>query len=231
MHRWLIKIGGSLIAPKEKIDFIDKKLLKKLRRILISCIWYNFSIIHWTWNFWHRIVKEILSKTTNNLKFKKGVSILLKANYDVIRKKLDFYNKEIDKFFPFLKRYYPWNLDYNEENFLCGWDIDPNSWNIISSDDVFWTFLNRCNKIYDKYLILTDVDGVFDKNWNIINVIDKNNFSKIRFWSKDNDVSWGMKAKIKAILGKWPVYILNGRNFKNLYNFFSWKKFVWTLVL
>ena len=222
----LVKVWGSLIAPKDK-KWIDKKYMQE-----ISSIFNDFDDIfltHWTWNIGHWWVKRLIE----NNPWKK-VNELLIEDFSNWRKILWNYFNQIDEFFPWFKRILAENFLKEDKNifwkrkFIIWWDVLSN-WEIISSDDIVWSMMRY--DFVDFVLILTDVDGVYDKNWNVIDKITKDNFKNIIFWEKENDVTGWMQQKVLKILNSWKkVVICNWRNIDNINNWILYKKWEGTII-
>ena len=80
--------------------------------------------------------------------------------------------------------------------------------------------------------MLVDKKDLFNKeNKNIFSKIDAQIFKTIKFWKKENDVTWDMEEKIKKIINnkKW-VFICNWYNFENIKNYLKFGKWKGTLV-
>jgi len=58
---------------------------------------------------------------------------------------------------------------------------------VISSDVIFLKLIKNTN---GTKIILTDVDWVLDEKWEIIENLSLKNLDKIKFWGKENDVTW-----------------------------------------
>ena len=220
MRKILIKVGGSLLAPKDK-KWIDLNYLIWLNKFL-SELQDSIFLVHWTGNIGHGWVRSIM---------KEGLSVkeVVKQYYQEGRKVLDNFFEEIDKVLG-LKRLniqsFLWN-PYFLAWWIIGGDILP-SGDIVSSDDIFQTVLEK--EQVDLALVLTDVDGVLDENNQVIPFIDK--LSWLKFWEKAWDVTGGMKAKVeKILLTHKPVIICNGYDFSNIKQWLSTWKWYWTLIL
>ena len=216
----LIKIWWSLLAPKNtnKIDF---DYLEKISTF-VKNLPYDVMIVHWTWNVGHGWVSLLKKNFLGDLKD------ALKKDYLNGRKKLDDYFCQIDKFFWFKRKTIEDFLmfPYFEKNTIVSGDVLEN-WEIISSDDIFQMVLK--NSSVDLWLVLTDVDGVLDKNCKVIAKIS--NLDNVFFWEKENDVTWWMKAKVEKLLWlKTKIIISNGHNLENVSNWiFKWS-WVWTVI-
>ena len=208
----LVKIWGSLIAPKDK-EGIDYNYLSSISYFFGS-FFYDFMIVHWTWNIWHWWVKTLV----NNC-FWCDRKELLKKDYFNWRRILDKYFWQVDKFFGYkrLKIQDFLEFPYFEGKTIVGWEV-LSTGDIISSDDIFQMVLK--NSDVDLWLILTDVDWVLDKNWNVIKQISKKDLSKIDFWAKDWDVTGWMKAKVEKLLGLNKKIVIC--NWKDLVNIARW---------
>ena len=223
---FLVKIWGSLIAPKNKV-WLNEEYLKN-----VSSFFWKFSkifIAHGTWNIGHWRVNDLVRKNSW-----KNLKELLVKDYENWRKILDNYFAKIDSYFSWYHRisineFLESNkCKYSSWKFIIWGDVTING-EIISSDDIVSEMV-KCDFV-DLVLILTDVDGVFDKNWNIISKITKGNFSKIDFWKKENDVTWWMKQKVLKLLNLWKkVVICNWNDFKNIENWINNWVWQWTII-
>jgi isopentenyl phosphate kinase len=219
---FLIKLGGSLIAPKDKVG-IDYDYLSKISDILWNID--NIFLAHWTGNVGHWWVNDIL-KNWGDLKK------LIIENYDKGKIILNNYFKEIDKYFWFSRLYAESFLKdkFNERfwKYIIWWDITK-SGKIVSSDDIFSVMLDK--SFIEKAIILTDVDGVLDEKNKVIPIINEYNFDKINFWTKKWDVTGWMKAKVEKILDSWKeVIICNGYNIDNILSWIEKGKGIWTKI-
>jgi len=222
----LVKIWGSLIAPKNKV-WLNEEYLKD-----ISSFFWKFNkifIAHGTWNIGHWRVSDLIKKNPW-----KNLKDLLVEDYENWRKILDNYFSKIDYYFAWYKRisineFLESNkCKYSNLKFIIWGDVTKDG-RIISSDDIISEMV-KCDSV-DLILILTDVDGVFDKNWNVINEITKYNFDKINFWKKENDVTWGMKQKVLKLLNLWKkVVICNWNNFENIKSWINNWIWRWTII-
>lgn len=215
----LIKVGWSLIAPKDK-KWINFEYLKFIFSFLKD--FNDIFLIHGTWNIGHGYVKNLLKNNPWE-----NLSELLIRDFENWQKILNWFFSKIDNIFTDFKRIKAENFleedksKFNKWKFIIWWDVLKN-WNIISSDDIFPLMLEQ--DFIEKAIILTDVDGVYDKIWNIIPLITKKNFENINFWKKENDVTWAMEKKVNNILGnkKW-VFICNWNDLDNVRKYlFSW---------
>jgi len=218
----IIKIWGSIFAPKNSNKF-DLDYLKLLKSELEKVYKDKIIIIHWTWNIWHSFVKKYWIN-------RKTFKLFLK-----IRKK---FFREIDFIFSWYKRILAKKflklknkiLNYNKNIIIWG-DIINRTLNIISSDLIFSKLISK-NTLN---IILTDVNWVFDENWKVIEKISLKNISHIKFWEKENDVTWAMKQKILSLkwninnISKW-VWICNWNNLENLKNIIKNWKWIWTFI-
>ncbi len=216
-NKVLIKIWWSLIAPKNRENYLDKIYLKEISDFIRKNI-LDVFLIHWAGNIWHNFLKKLIVETGFSLKD------VLKLYAEKIKYHIQYWYSIIDSYFFDLNRVYIKKVLTGEiKSFswkITWWDIDWDNFLIISGDDAFSYLASLKNK-FDLKLILTDVDWVLDTQGNVIRKIDKNNIKNIKFWSVNNDLTWGMRWKVMKLLWKWPIYILNGYNFKNLELFFK----------
>ena len=210
----LIKIWGSLIAPKDKI-WLDDTYLKQISAFLGQ--FNNIFLAHWTWNIGHWRVRELIKKNPW-----KDLNALLIGDFENWKKVLLDYFKNVDKYFSWFKRLsIEYFLDndknlFSEGRFIVWWDVIK-TWNIISSDDIISDMMNY--NFIEFVLILTDVNGVYDEKWNVIKKITKDNLANIKFWKKENDVTWWMKQKVLKILSSWKkAVICDWKNLENINN-------------
>ncbi len=216
----IIKLGGSVFVPKNS-NFFDEKYLKNLKKILEK-VDKKIILIHWTWNFGHSFVKKYWIN-------KKTFSLFLKAREKFFRK--------IDKIFFDYERILArkvlkvWEkILKNKKNIIISWDVLNKTFEVISSDVIFSKLIKNTN--WTK-IILTDVDWVFDEKWEIIKNLSLKNLDKIKFWGKENDVTWAMKSKLESLknyIWEDKVFLCNGKNLKNLKNFLEKQKGKWTYI-
>lgn len=222
----LVKIWWSLIAPKDK-EGIDENYLQKISSFFLN--FENIFITHWTGNIWHWRIKSLIKDNPW-----KDLRSLLINDFKNGRQILDIYFKKVDDYFSWFNRIYVEKfIKENKNNFKSWkyiiWGDVLSTWEIISSDDIIWEMINY--DFIELVLILTDVDGVYDKNWQIIQNITKDNFDQIDFWNKKNDVTWGMKQKVLKILNTWKKAIIcNWKNFDNLEKRLTLWKWLWTVI-
>jgi isopentenyl phosphate kinase len=214
----LIKLWWSIIAPKNKLGYIDKIYLQSFSKKL----WTNNNIlVHGTGNIWHWFIEKY------------GLS---GKTYKVGREILDRYFNIIDSYLPWYTRErYTNSTDRRriKQNTIIGGDITTDQ-KIISSDRIFAEILAR--KDISLAIIATDVDGVLDDNNNIIQDIDSSNIHTIHFWEKAGDVTWSMKEKIAQLIehnawSKKTVRICNGYNLDNIQHIIKTGQWVGTRVL
>lgn len=219
----VLKIGWSLIAKKNTDQDIDFEYLSDLHNFLEKYKDIGVILVHGTGNIGHWFVKKFwLSQETKHQ----------------LRKDLDEYFQKIDKIFSEFQRI-PiedvTNLKYHlssKAKIICWWDI-TNEPKIISSDDAFACFLHN-EDIKEAYL-LTDVDGVLDKNGNIIKQIDKRSFEDILFWKKEWDVTGAMEQKIRKLFDhktheEKTIWIINGKKLENFHNIITKKEGIGTRI-
>jgi len=219
----LLKIWWSLIATKNTDQDIDFEYLSKLHNFLQKYKDTSIILVHWTGNVGHWFVKKFwLSQETKHQ----------------LRKDLDEYFQKIDKIFPEFQRISiedVTNVKYHlspKAKIICWGDITDEP-KIISSDDAFACFLHN-EDIKESYL-LTDVDGVLDKNGDIINQIDKKSFEDIHFWKKEWDVTGAMEQKIKKLFNHktWEekkIWIINGKKLDNFEKIITKKEGIGTKI-
>lgn len=219
----LLKIWWSLIAPKHKNKLFNLAFLKKIANFLKTFKNETIILVHGTWNVWHWFVDAF------------G---LTKKNYKSLRKQLDEYFDKIDSFFPSFTRLKATQILHskytlsNKSKIICWWDATSEP-RIISSDDLFSHFLHTVGG--ENSYILTDVDGVLDKDNNIIKKIDYGKLKGIAFWGKSWDVTWAMWSKVRKLFTwKKPsskiVRIINWDNLKNFNNIIRHKKWIGTKI-
>ena len=216
----IIKLGGSVFVPKNS-NFFDEEYLKKLKKILEK-IDKKIILIHWTWNFGHFFVKKYWIN-------KKTFSLFLKVREKFFRK--------IDKFFFDYERILArkvlkmWTkILENKKNIIISWDALNKTFEVISSDVIFSKLIKNTN---GTKIILTDVDWVLDEKWEIIKNLSLKNLDKIKFWGKENDVTWAMKSKLESLknyIWEGKVFLCNGKNLENLKNFLEEQKGKWTYI-
>lgn len=214
----LIKIGGSIIAPKDKIWYINHEYIDNFSKIIQ---WLDTILVHWTGNIGHWFIKEYwLSKKT----------------HAIWRRILNNYFKIIEDHFPNHTRLkYDKNIDRTtiKNEIIIGGDITTDL-SIISSDEIFAKVL--ANTAIQHAIIATDVDGVLDHNNKIIPIISKDNIDTINFRWKKGDVTGSMKQKIALLIqhnnkSTKTVRICNGYNLENIKNIITTNKGIGTKVL
>lgn len=207
----LLKIGWSLIVTKDTQEEINQDYLRQIQDFLETFKDETILITHGTGNVWHGFVQQFW---------------LTKENRTLLRKDLDCYFRQIDTYIPGYKRINAEDVVtgkytiQDKDRIICGGDITSMP-TIISSDDVFSYILHH-HTITHAYM-LTDVDGVYDIQQNIISDITKDTLPSIPFWWKKWDVTWAMEKKIAKLFDhtsdqKKIVRIINGRNIKNFHN-------------
>jgi len=221
----IIKIWGSIFAPKNNKDF-NLKYLENLHITLKKIYKWKIIIIHWTWNVWHWFVKNFwinnktfskYLKVRNNF-FLKMDNIFYKYKR-VLARKVNKIGKNIFN-----------NL---EENIIIWWDALNKTFEIISSDTIFWKLI-WWNKNIE--IILTDVDWVLNKQWELFEKINLSKLDDIKFWNKENDVTGSMKWKLLAIKkyiwtnSKW-VWLCNWFDLDNLEKIIKTWKWKWTFLV
>lgn len=213
----LIKLWWSLIAPKHKTWYIDKKYIEIFSQTIKKL---STILVHGTGNVWHGFIE------------KHGLS---PNSYNIGRKKLDDYFWEIDKIVEYNRVRYTNNIDRKviTKNTIIGWDITTD-FKIISSDRIFAEIL--AHKDISLAIIATDIDGVLDDKNNIIPIITEDNINTIHFRSKDGDVTGSMKEKIQQLIkhnqgSNKIVRICNGYNLENLNKIITTNQWIGTQVL
>lgn len=222
----LIKIWGSLLAPKNS----QKKyfeVIKFLSEIIKKFPDRNFFIINWSWNIWHSFVEN---------------NILNEKNILILQENLKNFFSEIDKNFLEnwikISRFETNKIYENRGNFqdfenfpkisILWWDILKNG-KIISSDKIFWDFIDFFEKKWElfSWYFIWDTDWVYDENWKtILELSIKDDFEKINFKEKKWDVTWWMKNKFLELFWKKfnEIIIFNWSVKDNWNNIFFEKK-------
>lgn len=213
----LIKLGGSLIAPKNT-NTINTQYVKNFYQLIKK---YPSIIVHWTGNVGHWFINQYW---------------LSEATFQIGRDILDTYLKYIDTLCNNHKRlHYSTNIDRGDipKNTILSWDITTD-YKIISSDTIFAEILAHQN--ISLAIMITDVDGVLDENNNIIPLINQHNIDTIHFRQKKWDVTGSMKEKIMQLMQHNPrsgkkVRICNGNDLVNIQQIISNDQGVWTQIL
>lgn len=219
---FIVKLWGSIFAPKNQSFYIDTKFLEKFYNKISSFI-EDVFLLHWTWNFWHWFVNKYwISKKT----YQKGRDVL------------NCLNSTIDWYLPNFKRYSARNV-LNRNNFkkrgkFISWgDINPRNLKIISSDQLFVHLMNRLN--VPEAFFLTDTDWIYDKNGDVLETIKLSEIENIGFREKDGDVTWGMFNKIqeisKCLSKNQKVWIINWYDLDNFGNILKGWKGRWTSIM
>jgi len=222
---FIIKIWGSVFAPKQS-ELFNTSLLKKLSKIILKNCNEKVILIHWTWNIGHDFVNKYwVTRDTFEL-------------YKNIRK---WFFKNMEDIFIWYKReaaeniLIKWNeLLYWNENILISWDINSNNLDIISSDEVFW-FLSEKNA-NSKKIILTDVEWVLDWDGNTIKKLKISWMNKINYWDKVWDVTDWMRWKLSSLENcltlEWEwVWIIDGNDLDNFENILSKWEGKWSYII
>lgn len=206
---FLLKLGGSAIAPKDKYKIINHEYLERFSNFFSSRLNWSCALVHWAGSYGHGFVNKFgLNKENNHL----------------LRAQMDEYFEKIDVYFPWFKRFSAEMLlhkdavwDY-EGNIITSGDCDSQA-NVISWDNLFSYLLSKYKP--KTSFMLTDVDGVRDEDDNIITEIKRENMSDIKFWKNPGDVTGSMWQKIKKLfdynknsLGS-EVWIVNAHDFDN----------------
>lgn len=205
----LLKIWGSLIAPKHTEKMFDISYLKKIAKFLELFKDEAIVLVHGTGNVGHWFVEQFW---------------LTKSTYKKLRKNLDIYFAKIDTIFPGFKRVKARNVLKSKykiwlrSKIICGWDA-TSKLEIISSDDIFSYFLHHTKT--SKNYMLSDVDGVLNAKKHIIKKIDSPILQQIHFRKKKWDVTWSMGQKIHKLFKKYQssskeVRIVNWKKLGNL---------------
>ncbi len=216
----IIKLGGSIFAPKHK-NYVDLDYLQKFKNFLDQ-IDDQIILAHGTGNKGHGFVNKY------------GVSVDTFSIWKNIAKEFFW---SIDKIFGYKRLeaedIIKWNVKIpKNKNIITGWDIDSESLRIISSDEILPFLVGKYN-IKNSYM-LTDVDGILDSDNNVIPNIDINNLQDIEFWSKEWDVTNSMLGKIqsmkKYISNKNTMWIINGYDLENAENIILNWQWKWTKI-
>ncbi len=235
----LIKIWGSLLAPKnsQKKDF---KIIKFLSKIIKKFPDKNFFIINWTWNIWHTFVQENFLNEKNIFKLqwnlKKFFSEIDEEFFKLWIKKNNFKRFETNKIYLDKENFFKKNKKFEQKINIFWWDI-LKDWKIISSDKIFWDFINFFNEKWEKFdwFFAWDTNWIYDKSWLTIEKIYLSNFEKINFTEKKWDVTWWMKNKFLELIWKKfdEIIIFNWLNLNSWKNIFlkTWENKDFTKIL
>ncbi len=213
----LIKLGGSLIAPKHT-HTISTQYVKDFYQIIKK---YPSIIVHGTGNVGHWFINQY------------GLST---KTWHIGREILDTYFNHIDTLCDQHQRLY-YNTQIDRKNIpdytIISWDITTDC-KIISSDAIFAEIL--ANKDISLAIMVTDVDGVLDQNNNIIPLINQQNIDTIHFRQKPWDVTGSMQEKITQLIqhNKWSnkqVWICNGNYLVNIEQILNLNQGIWTQIL
>ncbi len=150
------------------------------------------------------------------------------------------YFSMVDEYFPLYTRIsgewiYEDNYDktiFDQfDKLIIGWSVTHSK--TVSSEKIY-------KKIQQKLTppityMLTDVDWVFDKDWNVIPIINNDNIGSLHFYKKEGDVSWWMKEKIEQLQEVWNTYhwktrIINWNDIDNVKNVILNDTWIWTQV-
>jgi len=225
----LIKIWGSLLAPKnsQKKNF---NVIKFLSEIIKKFPDKKFFIINWTWNVWHSFVeknflneKNILILQNNLKKFFSEIDKNFLENWIEWK---NFQRFETNKIY-LEKNFFSWSKNFEKKINIFWWDILKN-WKIISSDKIFWDFINFFEKKWERFswYFAWDTNWVYDENKKTFEKIFLSDIEKIKFNKKKWDVTWWMKNKFLELFWKNfnEIIIFNWEKEKNWKNIFWDKK-------
>lgn len=220
----IIKVWGSIFAPKKSNIFFSD-YLSELSFILSKYYKWQILLIHWTWNIWHDFVNNYwVNKTTFEF-------------FKEIRK--TFYKKMENLFYWYTRVSAQDVLEESKKiilwewNYIIWWDINSETLDIISSDQVFW-FFSKNFKDADK-IILTDVPWVLDESWETITKLNSSMINNIKFWDKSWDVTNWMKWKLLSIEkslsidSNW-IWIIDWKKLKNLIEILTSWIWQWTYI-
>ncbi len=224
----IIKIWGSILAPKDKYKVIDHTYLKEFSEFMQTYFSEKKHIlIHGAGSYGHWFVKKYW---------------LTMQNIDIARKHMDEYFQHLDVYFNNYQRHSAEKVMKDQctssEKTLTAGDVSSDA-KIISWDDLFAHYFK--NEPIQRAFFLTDVNGVLDQNDAVIPEITEDNFSTITFWKKENDVTWSMEDKIRKLLDtaksspwdRWTkmVRIINGKNLQNFKKILQSWDGIWTKLL
>jgi len=220
----VLKIWGSVFAPKNKNVF-DTLYLESLKNILLKKDFGKIVLLHGTGSFGHNFV------------LKHGISE--ETFYDFLIYSTDFFSRVDAVFQEFLRvpgediLSSDYTIDRIGENIISWWDAFVETYEVLSSDDLFSKMmsLNRENK----NIILTDVNWVYDKNNKLITQLSLKDIDSLDFWNKEWDVTNWMKWKLLALKDglvsaeSW-VWICNWFNLDNFTKILETWKWIWTYI-
>lgn len=220
----LLKLWWSLIAPKGTLEFRHERLEK----ISIILEWLPHTkkiILNGTWHFWHWAVNQY------------GVN---ECSYMKIQSVLFTYFSLVDKYFPKFTRVsgkwiYENDCDLNvfneHNNIITAWSITHNM--PLSSEKIYSILLRKFQPKIT--YMLTDVAWIFNKEWNVIPIINKENLNSLHFYEKKWDASWWMKEKIEQLQTvwkefHWKTWVIDGNNIENILEVINNDRWIGTQV-
>lgn len=202
---YLIKLWGSVFAPKHKDKYIDTEYLWALQWVL-SKLSVPVILVHGTGNFGHWLVKQY-GISEQSYKLWLEVEQELYSTIDVI---YSWYTRlTVDT--------YEMSTINPKQSYIISGGFSHDI-RIVSSDVIFSRLLER--PTITQAFIFSDVPGVLDTENHTISEI-KSPEDVTHFWSKEGDVTGGMQQKILELYkyNGWSgkvVYLADGRELSNV---------------
>jgi len=226
----ILKIGGSLIAPKTgKEPAFKKTVMDKISKVLTEYVSWapDLLIVHGAGSFGHSLVKKLgfsgintdedrmdyirihdscqkLSNQVLHSLFEHKIpAMYVQPSAVIIQKdgRIEHFDAEVIDFY-LLKKIIP----------VLHGDVVPDyakGASVCSGDQIVARFAKKAEVV----VFATNVDGILDKDGKLIERIDKSNLSEMlgQIGEAENDVTGGMKGKVKEIIESGaPAWIVNG---------------------
>ncbi len=228
----ILKIGGSLIAPKtEKEPAFKKAVMDKISKALAEYVSWapDLLIVHGAGTFGHSLVKKmgfsgikseddrsmfaeihdscqkLSSGVLHSLSQHKIPAMYVQPSAVIIQRegRIEHFDTEVIDFY-LLKKIIP----------VLHGDVVPDyakGASVCSGDQIVAWFAKKAEVV----VFATNVDGILDKKGRLIERIDKTNLEKMlgQIGEAENDVTGGMKGKVREIIeSRAPAWIVNGNH-------------------
>ena len=226
----ILKIGGSLIAPKtESEPAFNKETMDKISKALAEYVSWapDLLVVHGAGSFGHSLVKKLgfsgIESEDDRAKFIEIHNSCQKLSTNVLNSlvehripamyvqpsaviiqrdgRIEHFDTEVIDFY-LLKKIIP----------VLHGDVVPDyskGASVCSGDQIVARFSKKAEVV----VFATNVDGILDKDGKLIERIDKSNLEQMlgQIGEAENDVTGGMKGKVKEIIESGaPAWIVNG---------------------
>jgi len=228
----ILKIGGSLIAPKTESEAsFGKETMDKISKALAEYVSWapDLLIVHGAGSFGHSLVKKLgfsgieseddrekfveihnscqklSNQVLHSLLEHKIPAIYIQPSAVIIQKegRIEHFSTETIDFY-LLKKIIP----------VLHGDVVPDyakGASVCSGDQIVARFAKKAEVV----VFATNVDGILDKDGKLIERIDKSNLGQMlgQIGEAENDVTGGMKGKVEEIIESGaPAWIVNGNH-------------------